>query len=258
MDDSCPQPRSTSLNASSSDQRRLLDLQALDTRIDQIAHRRSALPQHAHVTALQGRLDQLRDEVVVAETAQTDIGRELVKAEGDVELVRQRVSRDQGRLDSGQGSAKDLQSTQHELVSLAKRQGELEDLELEVMERLETATARTDELKSERATVMSDLELTVVDRDAAIAQLDGESGEAKTARDTLSADLPADLVTLYEKIRASSSGVGAARLHQHRCEGCHMELNPTDLQRISSAAPDEVLRCEDCRRILVRVPESGL
>ena len=74
-----------------------------------------------------------------------------------------------------------------------------------------------------------------------------------------SADLvPDDLVVLYEKIRASSSGTGAARLHQRRCEGCHMELNPTDLQRIATAPADEVLRCEDCRRILVRVPESGL
>ncbi len=87
--------------------------------------------------------------------------------------------------------------------------------------------------------------------------LDAELGETTQGRDNLAAGLPADLVTLYEKIRVSS-GTGAAPLHQGRCEGCRIELTPTDLQRIRSAAPDEVLRCEECRRILVRVPESGL
>ena len=257
MDHARPQPRRSGLNASPSDQQRLLDLQALDTRIDQIAHRRSTLPQHARVAQLEERLTELRDEVVVAETEQTDIGRELVKAEGDVELVRQRSARDQGRLDSGQSSHKDLEHLQHEMTTLAKRQSDLEDVELEVMERLETATARAEELRAERDQFTTDLESAVADRDAALAVLDAELGETTQGRDNLAAGLPADLVTLYEKIRVSS-GTGAAPLHQGRCEGCRIELTPTDLQRIRSAAPDEVLRCEECRRILVRVPESGL
>ncbi len=258
MDPARPQPRRPGLKASPSDQSRLLDLQALDTRIDQIAHRRSALPQHARIAELEQRAERLRDEVVVAETEQTDIGRELVKAEGDVELVRQRVVRDQGRLDSGQGSHKDLESIQHELVSLAKRQSDLEDVELEVMERLETVTARAGELRDERDRLSTDLADTEAERAAAMVTLDAEHEEASAGRDALAGQLPEDLVTLYEKIRAASSGTGAARLHQRRCEGCHMELNPTDLQRIASAPADEVVRCEECRRILVRVPESGL
>jgi predicted nucleic acid-binding Zn-ribbon protein len=236
----------------------LLDLQAFDTRIDQIAHRRSALPQHARVAELERRLAELRDELVGAETEQTDIGRELVKAEGDVELVRQRAARDQARLDSGQGLHKELESLQHELASLAKRQSDLEDVELEVMERLETAAARVDTLRAEQASVTTDLDQTVGERDQALQGLADDHDDASAARSSLAGQLPADLVVLYEKIRASSSGTGAARLHQRRCEGCHMELNPTDLQRIGAAPPDEVLRCEECRRILVRVPESGL
>lgn len=246
------------LNASSDDQGRLLDLQALDTKIDQIAHRRTALPEHARVTELEQRLGQLRDQLVAAETEQTDIGRELVKAEGDVELVRQRAARDQARLDSGQGLHKELESLQHELVSLAKRQSDLEDVELEVMERAEAVAGRVESLQGERDTVSADLGQTSTARDEALAALAVDHDEASASRTVLAGTLPADLVALYEKIRAASGGVGAARLHQRRCEGCHMELNPTDLQRFSSAAPDEVLRCEECRRILVRVPESGL
>jgi uncharacterized protein len=252
------QPRRPGLNASPDDQRRLLDLQGLDTRIDQIAHRRSALPQHARVAELEQRLLELHDEVVVAETELTDIGRELVKAEGDVELVRQRAARDQGRLDSGQGLHKELESLQHELGSLAKRQNDLEDIELEVMERLEAVTTSADRLRSERTAVEDDLASTRAERDAALSLLDAEHGEAQAGRDGLAGALPADLVTLYEKVRAHSSGLGAAPLHRGQCQGCRIELTPTELQRIRSAPDDEVLRCEECRRILVRVPESGL
>ena len=258
MDHARPQPRRSGLNASPSDQQRLLDLQALDTRIDQIAHRRSTLPQHAQVAQIEERLTQLRDEVVVAETAQTDIGRELVKAEGDVELVRQRSARDQGRLDSGQSSHKDLEHLQHEMATLAKRQSDLEDVELEVMERLETAHG-PGRAAASRARPVDD-------RPGGRRRRSGRGprpcwmpswARPHAGADNLAAGLPADLVTLYEKIRVSS-GTGAAPLHQGRCEGCRIELTPTDLQRIRTAAADEVLRCEECRRILVRVPESGL
>jgi uncharacterized protein len=226
--------------------------------MDQIAHRRSALPQHARIAELEQRIGELQTALVIARTAQSDLNRELIKAEGDVELVRQRAARDQGRLDAGSATHKELESLQHELGSLARRQGELEDIELEVMERLEEATATADRLAAEVGAAQQELDASQADRDVALAHLDAERADAQQARDALAASLPADLVTLYEKIRANSSGLGAARLHQGRCDGCRLELTPTDLQRIRSAPQDEVLRCEECRRILVRTAESGL
>ncbi|MGI9007232.1 MAG: zinc ribbon domain-containing protein [Streptosporangiaceae bacterium] len=59
-------------------------------------------------------------------------------------------------------------------------------------------------------------------------------------------------------MRAQHGGVGAAALHQRRCQGCHLTLNTVDVNTIRAAPPDEVLRCEECRRILVRTPDSGL
>jgi predicted nucleic acid-binding Zn-ribbon protein len=70
--------------------------------------------------------------------------------------------------------------------------------------------------------------------------------------------LSGELVALYEKVRAGSNGIGAAALYRGRCEGCHLQLNTTDLKRIHDAPPDDVLRCEECRRILVRTADSGL
>jgi hypothetical protein len=119
------------------DQRRLLDVQALDTRTQQLAHQRRNLPALAKLTELDGRIADLRASLVESRTRVADLKRELVKAETDVEQVRNRATRDQQRLDSGGVSAKDAVALTDELGSLATRQAALEEIELDVMERLE-------------------------------------------------------------------------------------------------------------------------
>jgi predicted nucleic acid-binding Zn-ribbon protein len=246
------------VTAAPQDQWRLLDLQANDTRLAQLAHRRRTLPEEAEVERVRGRLKVIADRLIAARTVASDIARELAKAEADVELVRQRMARDRGRLDAGLGSAKDLQAIQHELDSLAQRQSVLEDAELEVMERLETAEARTEEVTVEQKELAERLTEVVAVRDRLVAEIDSEVAAEQRARTDVAAGLPADLLALYEKVRESVGGVGAARLYQRCCEGCRLELNTTELNRISAAAPDAVVRCEECRRILVRTPDSGL
>lgn len=247
------------MNVALADQWRLLDLQALDTRIDQLAHRRRTLPETARIAELTARRDQVRDLLVAAETEDSDIGREQIKAEADVDQVRQRAERDQKRLDAGQvGSPKELESLQHEIASLAKRQGDLEDAVLEIMERRESAQARIAELAAERDQIAADIERLEASLAASTGEIDAETATLGGERATLAGGLPGELVTLYEKVRASSHGVGAAALRRGRCEGCQMELSTTDLNAIRAKADDEVVRCEECRRILVRVADSGL
>ncbi len=199
----------------------------------------------------------LRDELVAAQTEASDIQRELTKAEADVEQVRQRAARDQARLEAGQGGHKELESLQHELATLGRRQSELEDTELEVMERLETVTATVQRLEAERDALQGDVDAVAARRDAALADLSAERDKLVRDRVGMVAGLDAALIALYEKVR-ESTGTGAAMLRARRCEGCRLELNPQELQRIRAAEPDEVVRCEECRRILVRTGESGL
>ncbi len=246
------------MRAESARQQRLLDLQAIDTRLDQIAHARAHLPQLAELEDLQGKARLIDDQLVRSRTELDDVQREVRKAEADVQLVRDRAARDQARLESGTGTAKDLQALQHEMTSLARRQTELEDIELEVMERAEAAEHDVAELERGRGELAERISALEADRDEALAALDAEAQEIGGPRPTVSGEVGEDLVTLYEKIRASAGGTGAAALRQRRCGGCQLELNPVDLQRIRSADEDEVIRCEECRRILVRTPESGL
>ena len=246
------------MKASPEAQQRLLELADLDAELSRLDHRRRSLPEAAEAERIETRDRELRDEVTGLEAQEADLAREQGKAEADVEQVRARVDRDQGRLDAGQvSSARELENLQSEIVSLGRRQSDLEEIVLDVMERRETAQNRRDALAAERTALADQLGEVTARRDAALAEIAEEAGKAQDRRAAVAAEEPADLMALYEKMRAQH-GVGAAALRGGRCQGCHLSLNTVDLNRIRAADPDEVLRCEECRRILVRTPESGL
>ncbi|HLZ38903.1 MAG TPA: C4-type zinc ribbon domain-containing protein [Mycobacteriales bacterium] len=247
------------MNAPPEAQLRLLDLQDLDTTLGRLAHRRRTLPELAELARAEQRVGELRDARVGAETEDSDLARAQRKAEQDVDQVRARAVRDRQRLDAGAvSSPRELESLQSELASLARRQEELEDAVLDVMERREAVAARLEEVRAQQAVVEAEVTKLVEVRDAAYAEIDAEAARAAADRADVARELPGGLVALYERVRAASAGVGAARLYRGRCEGCHLQLNPADLGALRAAAPDAIVRCEECRRILVRTPESGL
>jgi predicted nucleic acid-binding Zn-ribbon protein len=238
-------------------QRHLLELQAIDTALAQLAHRRKTLPELSELDRLARELSALEDERVRSQVGVDDIDRDIARLEKDIDQVRMRADRDRARLQVGTGPAKELEALQHELGTLARRQTELEDAELELMEQREQAQGGLDQI-AERARVARDrrdeLEAT---RDATFTEIDRDRESRTAARDPLAKDLPTDLLALYERIR-ETSGVGAALLRAGRCEGCRLELSGSERSRVRSTSPDEVVRCEECGRILVRTAESGL
>ena len=240
-------------------QLRLLELQGLDSALDRLRHRRRTLPELAEMARLDGLVDALRDGVVRAETEVSDLAREQAKFEKEIEQVRARRDRDESRLASGSITAsKQLQDLEHEVASLKRRQSDLEDAELEVMERAETAQAGLDELTARREAHRADRAKAEAAAEAAFVELDTEIERTSTARDELAATMPADLLALYEKIRASEGGVGAGEIARGRCGGCRLDLMNNEKAEYRAAPPDEVLRHEECGRILVRTAESGL
>lgn len=247
------------LNAEPAAQLRLLDLQAVDSRLDQLAYAKAHLPEAIALAEADASIGTLADTVVAAATLVSDLEREQAKADADVDLVRERARKDRELMDSGSvGSAKQLESLGHELESLAKRQADLEEVELEVMERLEGAQKAHAQLAAELAQLQvtrTELQASV---EARFDEFDHQMQAARTERGTIVGELPADFVKLYEKVRADHGGVGAAPLHRGQCQGCHMQVTPTEIETIRAAKPEEVLRCEECRRILVRTSESGL
>jgi uncharacterized protein len=237
-------------------QRRLLDLQAVDTALAQLAHRRKSLPELAEIETVAREISALEDERVRAQVAVDDLDRDISRFEKDIEQVRLRKSRDQQRLDAG-GAMREIEGLQHELATLNRRQSELEDSELELMEQREEAERTLSEVKTRLAAAVEKREAAERRRDETYAEIAKEEEFKTSSRAPLAGDLPADLVALYDKIRLDS-GLGAALVKQGRCGGCRIELYGADLARVKSAPADEVVRCEECRRIMVRTPESGL
>ncbi|WP_435769444.1 zinc ribbon domain-containing protein [Nocardioides sp. SYSU DS0651] len=240
-------------------QLRLLDLQALDAQVDHLRHQRANPPEAAEIAELLGRRadvdGRLRDQRIVVD----DLAAAQAKADADVEQVKARRKRDQDRMDSGAiANPKDLERMQHELQTLERRISALEDEELEVMEQLEEAQSALAELTTALDQIDSRLGELTGARDEKVGALDAEAASVSAGRGALVADLPDDLLALYERLRASKGGVGAAELRARQCGGCRLSLDPAEIARIRTLPEDEVVRCEECQRILVRTSESGL
>lgn len=199
--------------------------------------------------------DRLRDMRIRAD----DLAEDQRKADDDVEQVRARRDRDRKRVDEGLvTNPKDLERLQHELVALERRISTLEDTELEVMEQLEEVQRDRDQLEAQLAASDEKLGQLGSTRDDKAAGIESELTDVQQQRDALVADLPDDLVALYEKLRANKAGVGAAELRAQQCGGCRLTLDHAEIASIKQTAADEVVRCEECQRILVRTDESGL
>jgi predicted nucleic acid-binding Zn-ribbon protein len=240
-------------------QLKLLDVQELDARADLLRHQLATLPELAEIDQLSARRRDLDDQARDARIAVDDLTVEQRKVDADVEQVKTRRERDQQRMDQGLVSnPKDLQRMQQEMESLKRRITSLEDDELEVMERLEEAQQTLDAVTAQLAEADARLAELGATRDRKAADLEQGLGEVAQQRGPVVADVPSDLLALYDRLRVSKGGVGAALLRARRCEGCNLDIDNAELAQIRSASSDDVIRCEECSRILVRTSESGI
>lgn len=244
------------LTATPDAQRVLLDVQALDTTLQQLAHRERSLPERAVVDTLAAEADVMREFVSQRRGELEDARIELGRVESDVQLVETRIARDGERLQSS-SSVKDIAGLEHEVASLRSRLGDLEEIELAVMEKVEN-------LESELASATASLEahqqqLAAAEaaRDAALEAIAAEVAAARSQRAAIVATVPEELMALYEKQR-ERYGVGASHLRARVSSASGVELTGSDLAAVRAAAPDAVLLCPDSNAILVRTDESGL
>lgn len=240
------------MKASESDQRSILDIQKFDHQMSTLKNKAANLPELAEIASTTIKSNNVRDLRIAAETELSDVKRELARAEGDVEQIVTRIERDEKRLASGTGTPKELEQTQHELGTLGARRSELEEVELEIMMRVDGIKDRIATLSQEEnelGMVLADLNIR---KENALAATHTELEGIETDRKATTQSVSAEFLALYEKVRAGSNGIGAAALAGNQCKGCNLTLNTIELQRIAGLAQDEVVRCEECRCILVR------
>ncbi|MDR7169438.1 zinc ribbon domain-containing protein [Nocardia aobensis] len=238
-------------------QAKLLDLAAVDAELTRIAHRRKVLPEQQEVQRLEAERTDRKDAAVKVEIQLDDLDRDIRKLEGEIDAVRKREARDRGMLEGGNVGAKQLSELQHELGSLERRRGVLEDELLEVMERREAAEADHQHAGANLSRAEEDLTLAQSRRDDAVADLDVAAQRCDADRAQLVAGFPDELLAIYDKQRAQH-GVGAALLQARRCGACRIELDRGEIARIAKTDPQVVVRCPECGAIMVRTKQSGL
>ena len=240
------------MKASPSDQRQILDVAAFDQKTNALNHSASILPQIAELVSTTTKSHNARDLRIAAETELNDVKRELLRAEADVEQIVTRITRDEARLSGGSASPKELEQLQHEVGSLNARRAELEEVELEIMMRVDEIKARITDLQTQEADFTAQINDLNIGKENALAKINSELESIAKERSEILASVSSEFVALYEKVRASNNGNGAAALVAGACTGCHLSINTVELKRIAELADDEVVRCEECRCILVR------
>ena len=232
---------------------RLLEVQAHDTTIDQLRHRRSHLPQRAELERLGTAIAAVEGQLVPVHQRLDGLGRSQRRLEDEVAGLEAKASEAERKLGSGAVTApRELQAMQESVESLRRRARSLEDELLEIMEESETVTARSDELTAERDRLDAEaggLRAALAEAEVAI---DGDLEREQSARADQASEVPAELLATYEKLRDRLDGIGVARLDGNRCTGCHLSLPATEIDQIKRQPPDAVVRHEECGRILVR------
>ncbi len=244
------------MKASPAEQNELLRLQTADTRLNQLRHAESNLPQTAELAALAPEVDSIRGRWIARTGELEDARTELKRVESDVELVEARITRDSARLQQT-SSIKDVQALEAELTSLRKRRSDLEEIELTVMERIEELETTVNDVEEERSVLNGRVEALESARAGELEKIEVQKTALAKDRAAIAGAIPADLVDLYEKQRARY-GIGAALLVRGVSMGSNVKLTESDLAVIRRAAPDDVILCPDSSAILIRNEESGL
>ena len=241
------------MQASTEQQGLILELQLLDNEIMQANTKLKSLPEIEQLLHIEKRVTTANDELAVVRSESDQIALELRRGEVDVETVTDRIKKDEARLSSGNATPKELEQLQHEVETLKKRQESLEEIELEIMIRNDAVIARTNTLSTDLASLQTLKDEISGRLQSATDDINKVIADKNTARNAVAGKIEKALLDLYEKIRGNGGGVGAAALVGNKCNGCNLAINAVEMDRIKSLAKDELLRCEECRRILVRI-----
>lgn len=229
----------------------LLEVQAHDTRLDQILHLMEHLPARVERDGAADTLAAVETSIAAETEIRNDLARHQKRLDDEIETIAQKRKHVDATLYGGSvTNARELQDLSEEIEALGRRISQLEDRDIEIMELLEPIETQLRELVATRKTARSaldDAELLSRCRGRRRARPRLRSGGAR--RDT-AAQIPADLLGEYESLRGGRGGIGVAKLIGTQCGGCHLTLSAVEAARIRKH-PEKVTHCEECGRLLV-------
>lgn len=231
----------------------LLKIQALDTAVDQLRHKRATLPAREQLAAATAKIAALVNEQSGVQVQRDELTKQQSLLEDEVTLVENKINGETEKLYSGSVTGvKELQGLQDEIASLKRRQSSLEDDIIVVMEAAEPVDAELESIAARTASAEDTKRVADDEIAAAELEIDAEVSADEQQRTEAAATVDPGLLATYDRIRDNTGGIGIARFVGGRCEGCHLSLPAMEVDKLKKAAADEIVTCSSCERILVR------
>ena len=230
----------------------LLTLQEHDLALDRLRHRHETLPERDAVARGESRVATLTERQTLVRAERDELARQETRLDDEARALEAKAKDVDKKMYSGEiASPRELQSMQADIDQLQRHQRDVENRELEVMEQREPLDAELAQLAEELGGVTTELDAVRAALAAAEGEIDSEADVERTARAAIAADLDPGLVTDYERRRANTQGVGAARLVGTTCQGCHLSIPSTEAERIRHAPEGSIESCDNCGCLLV-------
>ena len=229
----------------------LLALQDIDTAMTAVANRAARVPERAAVASARDALTAHRAAMAAAEADITAAGERIDLADSQSGVLSTKRARLEGQLKTVI-APREAEALMHEIEGLDAQSALLDDEELEAMEAQAAAEAVLAGLTAGLPAVEESLAAAEAALSAVLATLDAESSELSARRAEAVAALDAAELATYDRARAQFGGVGIARLQGHRCEGCHLDLTPAEIDPVKATPEGALAECPQCSRYLVR------
>lgn len=237
------------------DQLALLDLQELDSKIAKLQFQLKKMPQLAQLAELKEKDQVLDAKKTKLSVLQADKKRENTSLENDLAAIENRKITQQQRLDSGQGSPKELVSLQEEIQQMNRRSQDLEEQMLTVMGQLENLEGIEAEIAQRKAEYAQEITRLKGEVGAEESQISAQLEQLGNEREQKAVGLDAELLDLYEHVRNRTGGVGAIKVVAGRPVGYDLAFSVAETARLRAAKPEEVITSEDEGYLLIRCPQ---
>jgi predicted nucleic acid-binding Zn-ribbon protein len=234
------------------DLERLIRLQALDSRAAEARRLQVTIPDTQR--ALDDRLEGARQAVAAAKDRLAANNASRRNLEKDIAAIQTRLSRYKDQLMEVKTN-REYHAMQHEIETA---QGEVKQIEDQMLELMVTGDDITAGLKSAEATLKSAEQQIVrehADLDKQLAAASASIEELGRERAALAATISKPTLALYEQVARGRKGVAVAIARDERCSECHVRLRPQIYQHIRQN--NSIIQCDSCQRVLYFIPPKA-
>jgi predicted nucleic acid-binding Zn-ribbon protein len=224
----------------------LLRLQDLDLRIEALKAREVEIPKQ------KGKFE-IHHKRLVAELAEREkVCKSLLieqhECEAEIDQKQNQIKKYEQQLFSVKKN-EEYQALLHEIDMIKKQIGLKEERVIAIMVELDGAKARLEEDKKRIDAELKDIDRQRVEIDAELREAVGEREQLERERAPLVDQVRADLLSKYQRIRASKgSGPAVVPLNGEACSGCHMRVTPQIFNEILAGTQQHA--CSYCGRLL--------